>query len=352
MINSKHRPHGSCSANGFNASTLQRLNTVTLRLCLYARYPTQLLLLLSIALFASTALGQSLSLVKKGAGELWIEAATPPGARYILQGSKNLHLWVDLQGEVQGQISFQFDNTGIKHRFFRLMPWTSPAPPIIIMLIGDSTVADFISNNGGHNGWGQGIYGYFKPDARLVNLAMPDYSTKVFLASAEKDKMLVVKPDYVLVQFGLMDSMVVFSDPHGTTLSEYTANLKMIVETIRGFNGIPILITPSTTRLFDHQGKLILQPWVLDYCEVMKRVAAEKQTHLIDLNQLSTDLYNELGESGSAYIAWNNIDWYHFSDLGAQVMAGLVVNALPARLGPYLEETVLNPLPKTLVLDP
>ena len=303
--------------------------------------PSWIVLVFWLALFADAALGQSLSIIRKGESEFWIEAAAPPNIRYVLQASGNLHLWVDINDEVRGQLSSRFDSAGVRKRFFRLTPWTPPAPSIILVLIGDSTVADFIINNCWFNGWGQGIYGYFKPNVRVVNLAMPAYSTKRFLYEAEMTTMLKIRPDFVLVQFGLMDEY-----PTSTaqiTLQEYEDNLKTIVQTIRGFNGTPILITLSSGRLFDDQGKVI--PTVPDRCAVMKKVAAELKTHLIDLNQLTMDLFNELGKSGSAYLAWNYIDLYHYSDQGARVIAGLVVNALPDSLGPYLVG-IFNPPPK------
>ena len=43
-------------------------------------------------------------------------------------------------------------------------------------------------------GWGGGIYGYFKPNATVINYATAWASSKVFVRSAEWDKMLVVKP--------------------------------------------------------------------------------------------------------------------------------------------------------------
>lgn len=284
-----------------------------------------------MALFADAALGQSLSIINKGESGFWIEAAAPPDTRYVLQASGNMDLWVDIHDEVWSQLSYRFDSAGVTKRFFRLTPWTPPAPTITIVLIGDSTVADFISNSSLFNGWGQGIYGYFKPNVRVVNLAYPGYSTKVFLASAEMTTMLKIKPDFVLEQFGLADAYHPTSAE--TTLQEYADNLKTIVQMIRGFNGTPILITPPALRFFDDKGKVSQGYW--DRSAVVKNVATELQTPIIDLNQLSTDLFNELGPSGSAYIYWDT-EIQHYSDKGAQVIAGLVVNALPDSLGPYL----------------
>jgi lysophospholipase L1-like esterase len=277
------------------------------------------------------------SVIRNGESEFWIKATAPQDARYVLQASANLHLWVDINDEVSGQSSNRFDNAGVTERYFRLIPWTPPPPPIILMLIGDSTVADLISNDNMFNGWGQGIHGYFKPDVRVVNLAYPCYSTTGFLASAEMQKMLLIKPDFVLVQFGMIDELGCSGDMsarYATTLKQYADNLQTIVQTIRGFNGTPVLITPPVPQRFDDQGRVI--PLYQDRMAVVRSVAAELHTHLIDLNQLTTDLFNGLGRSESQYIWWSAEDRYHFSALGAQVIARLVVNALPDSLGPYL----------------
>ena len=193
------------------------------------------------------------------------------------------------------------------------------------MLIGDSMTADCC-------GWGQGMYGYFKPNATVVNYAMAWSSTKAFLRSAEMDKMLVVEPDYVLIQYGFVDGG---TDPdRSTTLDEFADNLRTIVKMVRGFNGVPILVTLHAARVWDDNGKVI--PAWQDRNAVTRQVAAELQTPLIDLNQLSMELLNELGETGSDFMELWAGDNMHLSPLGGQVVAQLVVNALPDNLGPYL----------------
>jgi lysophospholipase L1-like esterase len=286
-------------------------------------------LLLCVAFLAETAHGQTLSLARKGGSEFWIDAVASPEAPFALQASANMHLWVDIQEEMTGPFSSRLNTAGIAGRFFRLTPLPSPPPPIRVVLIGDCTVAD-------GSGWGQGIYDYFKSSAIVVNLAFPWQSTKVFLTSDEKAKMLVIKPDYVLMQFGMMDAQLCGGEPDDrcmTTLPQYADNLKTIVQMIRGFNGVPILVTPTTTRAFDAKGNAI-RGWA-DRAAAMKEVAAEVQAHLIDLNQLITDLYTELGPEASAFITWPT-DNIHFSAEGAKVVARLVVNALPDYFGPYL----------------
>jgi lysophospholipase L1-like esterase len=156
--------------------------------------------------------------------------------------------------------------------------------------------------------------------------------------------MLAIRPDYVLVQFGLVDDDVPSSDPMAVSFQEYADNLQTIVQIIRGFNGTPILITPPVERKFDDTGKVALVSTFEQRCAIMKDVAAELQTPLIDLNQMSIDLFNGLGDSGSAYIqAPGNPG--HYSLPGAQVIAHLIVNALPDSLGTCLTG-IFDPPPK------
>jgi lysophospholipase L1-like esterase len=295
-----------------------------------------------MALFADAALGQSLSIVRTGQTELWINTAAPPDTQYILQASRNLHLRVDLNDGVSDQVSNRVDKAGVTERFFRLMPSTPPAPPITIVLLGDSTVADFASNANLVYGWGSGIYGYFKENARVVNLAYPGYSSKSFLASDEKTRMMTIKPNFVLVEFGLIDEFAT-ADAYRTTLEEFAADLKTIVQMVRGFDGTPILVTRRLKSL-QPEGNVV--PVYQDRMAVVRNVAAELQTPLIDLNKLSIDMFNILGKSESEYIWWPGKDYLHFSEKGAQVIAGLVVNALPASLGTYLVPGILDPPPK------
>jgi len=302
---------------------------------LSARSRWMILFICAITLFVSSARGQSLSIIKKGESNYWIEATAPANAPQTLQASENLHLWVDIYSDVQEPYSYPFDSTGVSLRYFRLMPSIPPAPQIRVLLLGDSMTADCC-------GWGRGIYGYFKPNATVVNYAMPWTSTKVFLQSAEWEKMLLIKPDYVLIQYGYIDANI---DPdRSTTPEEFADNLRTIVQTIRGFNGIPILVTLHAARLFDDQGKII--PFGQEPNAITKQVAAELKTPLIDLNKLTTALFNELGPSGTTFMHWEGgeaDDVMHLSQLGAQYVARLVVNALPDSLGPYLTGILDSP---------
>jgi lysophospholipase L1-like esterase len=284
------------------------------------------------ALAVSSALGQSLSISKEGATNYWVQASAPATDPHWLQASENLHLWVDIHENVQDPFSYRFDGSVVPQRYFRLTPATTPAQPIRVLLLGDSMTSDCC-------GWGQGMYAYFKPDVTVVNYAMAWTSTKVFLRSAELDKMLAIKPDYVLIQYGYMDQSydAELAPDTYTTPDEFADNLRTIVKMVRGFNGVPILITLHSARIWDEHGNLI--PTWQDRNALTRQVASELGTPLIDLNQLTFDLFSELGPTCQEWMrvpVFSPQDVMHLSPTGAQFVARLVANALPDTLGPYL----------------
>jgi lysophospholipase L1-like esterase len=297
-----------------------------------SRHPV-LFLLLAAILFANNVIGQSLAIHRNRASNSWLEATSPLDIGYRIQTSLDFKTWEDTSDQAAGLLSYRIEATNDVNRFFRLRTWNTQDAPITLVILGDSTVADFAVNNNQFAGWGQGMYGYLKSNVRVVNLALAYQSTKVFLTSIQKEYLVKIKPDFVLVHFGWVDSSD-FGETYQTSVADYEANLKKIVQIIRGFKGTPIVMTPSGTRYFDSTGKNI--PVMQDRCQAVRNVAVEFQTYLIDLNRLAQNLYNQLGETNSAYITWNDQDRAHFSLKGADVIAGLVVDAFPNILRPQV----------------
>lgn len=96
------------------------------------------------------------------------------------------------------------------------------------------------------------------------------------------DKMLLIKPDYVLVQSAWSEV--------GTDPPDFMNNLRTIGQTVRGFNGIPILITLHAARTWDAQCKLIPHRSAL-----IRQVAVEFNTAFIDLYPITSEFFSELG---------------------------------------------------------
>ena len=73
-------------------------------------------------------------------------------------------------------------------------------------------------------------------------------------------------------------------------------------------------------------------------------VGKEKGVPWIDLHARSIELFNRLGDAGSADFSPSATDRSHFSGKGARAIARLVVDALPQAepgLGPYLKQVRL-----------
>jgi hypothetical protein len=294
-------------------------------------------LLACTVLLASSTFGQSVSIAPKDGTNFVVEASAPAGASYMLQASANLHLWIDIHAVGTDKYTYQFTPGDARFRYFRLLPAPPAGPDIVVLLLGDSMTAD-------NSGWGMGFASFLKPNVTVVNYAGAWTSTKVFIASPEWDKMLLIEPNYVLIQYGFMDA----DDPsnRGTTPVEFEANLRTIVEGVRSFNGVPILVTVHSGRYFDAQGHVIpLQAWE-GFNVLTRKVAADLHTHLIDLNKSSLELLNKLGYDGSEFMRlWPN-DLMHLSQpLGSKYVGQLVVKDLPDELGSYLTG-VFEPLPK------
>ena len=75
---------------------------------------------------------------------------------------------------------------------------------------------------------------------------------------------------------------------------EFPENMRRYVEEIRAARATPILFTPLTRRLFE-DGEVVrdLDPWA----DVVRRIAEETGTPLVDLNERSRTIVQALGPS-------------------------------------------------------
>lgn len=285
---------------------------------------------------STTTFSQSLVILKETETNFWIEASAPADNPHTLQASENLLLWADVRENVTARISVSVTNVGRSQHYFRLKPSEPPPPPIRVMLLGDSMGSDCC-------GWGRGLYGYFKENATVINYAFANSSTRYFLQSAEKENMLLIKPDYVLINYGYMDNSADTS--RNTTLEEFDQNLRTIVEMVRSFGGVPILIPVHAPRVWDAHGKVIRSAGMLVRNSITKQVSEDLNILFIDLFELTLDLYNELGPTRTAALAFELFpgDPMHISQLGGEHFSRLVVNALPESFGPYLDGTYTPP---------
>jgi lysophospholipase L1-like esterase len=215
----------------------------------------------------------------------------------------------------------------------------SPAllKPAHMVIIGDSTVCNWPAGDNLHReGWGMHVQERFKEPMTVSNLALSGRSTKTFITEGRWARALQEKPDFVLIQFGHNDSHAPTNPESTNAATDFRDNLRKYIDDTRAIGGVPILITPMCRRSTPDT--------LIPYAEAMKAVAAEKHVALIDLHASSAKLYAQLGPEGvhslEANLANGQYDPTHFNAVGAQAMAKLVFDELPAttpQLVPYLK---------------
>lgn len=144
-----------------------------------------------------------------------------------------------------------------------------------IALIGDSTVTD-------DAGWGKALASKFNSDVKVYNFAFDGRSTKNWYEEDHLPKVLSVKPDYVLIQFGHIDQPGKGPEREKDPDTSYRDYLSGYIKEFRAIGSEPIIVSSVTRRHFDASGKIesSLGPWA----EAAKAVAQELKTPFIDLH--------------------------------------------------------------------
>lgn len=193
-----------------------------------------------------------------------------------------------------------------------------------IVLIGDSTVAD-------GSGWGSSFGKRVGRGAECLNLARSGRSSKSYLDEGHWEKVLALKPDYVLIQFGHNDQPGKGPKRETDPDSTYRQFLTRYIEETRAIGARPILVTSMTRRQFSAEGKInsTLGPYV----EAMKRLAREQSVPLVDLHARSIELLETMGPEAASALnpkakQTGSADRTHLTPEGGELMAKLVVQEL------------------------
>jgi lysophospholipase L1-like esterase len=182
-----------------------------------------------------------------------------------------------------------------------------PGTTVRIDLIGDSTQTD-------HAGYGRGFCANLTAKVDCVNMAKGGASTRSFRAQGLWERSLETKPDYMLIQFGHND--FVFNRPPApsgaaaggvgsngaafggdralTDPGDYEKNLRQYVTEARAAGVKPILVTPITRQYFEADGKIHSDQ--TEHCITMRKVAADMNVPLIELQNESIAYLESIGE--------------------------------------------------------
>lgn len=211
--------------------------------------------------------------------------------------------------------------------------------PIHIFLAGDSTMSVKQKKAWPETGWGMPFVNFWDSSIVVDNRAMNGRSTKTFIQEGRWQSITeALQPgDYVFIQFGHNDESADKKERY-TPPDSFQLNLQRFVQDVRDRKGKPVLLTPVSRRRFDAGGKA--QETHAVYSPLVKTVAASMKVPLIDLDEQSRVLYQELGQEGSRLLflqlkpgehpnyPQGKEDNTHFNELGARLVAQLVLASI------------------------
>lgn len=204
-----------------------------------------------------------------------------------------------------------------------------------IYTIGDSTMSDKKPEVYPETGWCQVLAYYLDETITVENHARNGRSSKSFIEEGRWQTVMdsLQAGDYVFIQFGHNDEKQYDSTRYTTPFGTYSENLISFVNQTREKGASPILITSIVRRKFGEDGKLVDTHG--DYPEATRMVAKELDVPLIDLQKLTEDWINALGDIASKEMfLWvtssenypeGRQDDTHLSELGAHSVAQLAL---------------------------
>ena len=225
-----------------------------------------------------------------------------------------------------------------------------------IFMMGDSTMKYNNIFQYPQVGWGQVLHLFAKNNCLIEDHAENGRSTKSFIEEGRFDVILsrLNKGDYVICEFGHNDEKKQDPTRYTTPYGTYKDNLKYIADEVIKKGANIVFATPITRHKFIDG---ICVNSHLDYPNAMIDFCKEYNYTCIDLNKLTIDLYNKLGEEESKkyhmifepnvykYYPEGKDDHSHLRYEGALMVAELFVVELSKTLHP-INECFLNLLEK------
>jgi lysophospholipase L1-like esterase len=230
------------------------------------------------------------------------------------------------------KLTLEFD----EHTRLQTIQITPVKDQVTIYLSGNSTVVN--QEDEPWASWGQMIPRFFTPGVAFANHAESGLTLGSFIGSRRLDKIMrVIKPgDYLFIEFGHNDQKE--KGENDGAWKSYTERLKLFIQQTRKKGAIPVIVTSTSRRSFGPDGKIVNS--LGDYPAAARKVAQDENVALIDLNMLSTRLYEALGEEPSkkAFVHYpaNSYpgqdkalaDNTHFNPYGAYELAKCIVQGI------------------------
>ena len=208
-----------------------------------------------------------------------------------------------------------------------------------IYLIGDSLTHDYNFECYPQFGMGEFIRKYAKDDVKVLNYSHYGLSTKSFLAQGrfEPIKMAIDKNDLLIIILGTNDEVVDNPIKFTNKDKEYLENIDIFCKTALEKGAIPIVVSSPCKRIFING---FIQNAHNGYPEALINHAIKMKYRYVDLNSLTMNLYQELGEEKTKefHLIYKHLEYKrypdgvndntHFNYLGAKTVTEVLLKNL------------------------
>ena len=230
------------------------------------------------------------------------------------------------------KLTLEFNGTNPSIRSITVEPLTGAKAEPTLYLAGDSTMVD--QDVEPWCSWGQQIPRFFLPGIAVANHAESGESAISFLGEQRFAEIIsLIQPgDFFMVQFAHNDQKVANGMPR------YIQIMTDFVTQVRAKGATPIIVTAQNRNSFDADGHI--NDTLGGYPQASRKIAADTNTALIDLNAMSKTMFEAMGPDGAKHAFMNFkagsypgvehdiADSTHFNNFGAYELARCIVHGI------------------------
>jgi len=215
-----------------------------------------------------------------------------------------------------------------------------------LFILGDSTVQSYRASYAPQQGWGYYVPDYFTDSVNISNYSMGGRSSKKAYDEGRWNELSsnMKAGDYVMIQFAINDAGAsnaeryapICGNVDNPTEGSYEWYMTYFIKDALSKGGTPILVTTviGMGAWNSSSGKFVNS--YTNYCDACKKLAAKYSIPLIDLNTIMVNHYNSVGyDTARSYhligAVSGSTDGTHFCEKGANIVAGLVANAVKSQ---------------------
>lgn len=215
-----------------------------------------------------------------------------------------------------------------------------------LFILGDSTVQSYRASYAPQQGWGYYMADYFTEDINVDNRSMAGRSSKKAYDEGRWQGIVdsMKEGDYVMIQFAINDSGSSNEDRYAPTCGDvdnptegsYEWYMTQFINDTLAKGGTPILVTTVIGMKAYNSSTGQFANTYSNYCDACKNLASKYSIPCIDLNTIMVNHYNSVGyDTANSYhlcgAVEGSTDGTHFCETGANVVAGLVANAVKSQ---------------------